>query len=137
MDSKSRPAPTTPDRRAGARSVAEIWMELRAHLERRSIELNAEVHSYPSPIARCDDQLPKLLEQRARMVRLLRAATELGAEPAARSAEADWLDRLQEFLAGPDVATDDDAEVELRSRLSAALAQVRHDTNAQEQERKE
>ena len=112
-------------------------MELRAHLERRSIELNAEVHSYPSPIARCDDQLPKLLEQRARVVRLLRAATELDAAPAARSAEADWLDRLQEFLAGPDVATDDDAEVELRSRLSAALAQVRHDTNAQGQERKE
>jgi hypothetical protein len=98
---------------------------MRNHLERRGIELNAEVHSYPSPIARCDDQLPKLLEQRARVVRLLKAANELGAGSAAASVEAGWLDRVQGFLSGADAASaDDEAEIELQSRLSAALAQA-------------
>ena len=109
-----------------AQSAADLWTELRRHLERRSSELNAEIRAYPSPIARCDDQLPKLLEQRARAVRLLHAAIELDAPPAA---SATWLERLQEFLSGPDAATDDDAEAELRSRLGAALARRRHKAN--------
>jgi hypothetical protein len=118
MDSKYRS-------NAPAPSVADTWTELRGLLERRSIELNAEVHSYPSPIARCDDQLPKLLEQRARVVRLLKAADELGGGPGAASVESDWLERLQGFLSGPDATSaDEDAEIELRSRLSAALAQA-------------
>ena len=115
--------------RLGAGSVAEIWTNLRGHLERRSTELNAEIRAYPSPIARCDDQLPKLLEQRARAVRVLKAAIELDAVPAAGSAEVAWVERLRQFLTGVDAATDDDAEAELRSRLSVALARVSQQTN--------
>jgi len=125
MDSKYRPNAPVSGSRSGALSVADTWTELRNHLERRGIDLNAEVHSYPSPIARCDDQLPKLLEQRARVVRVLRGANELGAGSAAASVDAGWLERLQGFLSGPDAASaDDEAEIELRSRLSAALAQA-------------
>ena len=125
MDSKYRRNAPVSGSRSGALSVADTWTELRSHLERRGIELNAEVHSYPSPIARCDDQLPKLLEQRARVVRVLKVANELGAGSAAASVDAGWLERLQGFLSGPDAASaDDEAEIELRSRLSAALAQA-------------
>jgi len=112
-----------------AQTAIDLWTELLRHLERRSTELNAEIRAYPSPIARCDDQLPKLLEQRARAVRLLNAAIELGATPAASAAEATWLDRLQGFLSGPDAATDDDAEAELRSRLSVSLGQRRQEAH--------
>jgi hypothetical protein len=126
MDSKYRS-------NASAPSVADAWTELRSHLERRGIELNAEVHSYPSPIARCDDQLPKLLEQRARVVWLLKAANELGGTPAAASVDAGWLERLQGFLSGRDaVSADDEAEIELRSRLSAALAQALRTADSKE-----
>ena len=125
MDSKYSPNAPVSDSRAGASSVADTWTELRSHLERRASELNAEVRSYPSPIARCDDQLPKLLEQRARVIRLLKAANELGAGSAAASVDAGWLERLHGFLSGPDAASaDDEAEIELRSRLSAALARA-------------
>ncbi|MGE5130821.1 MAG: hypothetical protein ACM3IK_14380 [Sphingomonadaceae bacterium] len=36
-------------------------------LERRLAELSAEVRNYPTPIARCDEQLPALIEERARV----------------------------------------------------------------------
>jgi hypothetical protein len=38
---------------------------VREYLERRVELLNDEVRRYPTPIARCDDQLTGLLEQRA------------------------------------------------------------------------
>jgi len=124
MEADIRPMESTSGAMDGiAESVAGIWMRLRAHLERRSTELNAEVRGYPTPIARCDDQLPKLLEQRARAVRLLKIAVELDSLPA-RPAEDAWLDRARQFLSGPDAATDDDIEAMLRSRLSAALARL-------------
>jgi len=125
MNPKRRSTAPLPDDLAAAPSIADTWTELRSHLERRSIELNAEVHSYPSPIARCDEQLPKLLDQRARVVRLLKAANELGAGSAPASMDAGWLESLQGFLSLADAASaDDEAEIELRSRLSTALAQA-------------
>ena len=39
-----------------------------AYLERRLAELNEEVRHYPGPIARCDQHLPALLEERARLL---------------------------------------------------------------------
>ena len=39
-----------------------------AHLERRLAELNEEIRTYPGPIARCDQHLPALLEERARII---------------------------------------------------------------------
>jgi hypothetical protein len=38
------------------------------YLLRRLEELNAEIRSYPGPIARCDQQLPALLEERSKIV---------------------------------------------------------------------
>ena len=40
-------------------------------LQRRLILLNEEIRGYPTPIARCDEQLAALLEERARLVELL------------------------------------------------------------------
>jgi hypothetical protein len=37
-------------------------------LERRIAELSEEIRHYPGPIARCDEQLPALIEERARLL---------------------------------------------------------------------
>jgi hypothetical protein len=42
--------------------------EDRRRLERRLDELSREVRDYPTPIARCDEQLAALLEERARVL---------------------------------------------------------------------
>ena len=39
-----------------------------ADLERRIAELSDEIRHYPGPIARCDEHLPALLEERARLI---------------------------------------------------------------------
>jgi hypothetical protein len=39
-----------------------------AHLEQRLARLNDEIRHYPGPIARCDEHLPALLEERARIL---------------------------------------------------------------------
>jgi len=39
-----------------------------AYLEQRLAELNREIRHYPGPIARCDEHLPALLEERARLM---------------------------------------------------------------------
>lgn len=46
-------------------------------LERRVAELAEEARTYPGPIARCDDQLPALLERRGRAQEALAAARRL------------------------------------------------------------
>ena len=46
-------------------------------IERRLAELSREIRGYPTPIARCDEQLAALLEERARLIeRLERPACE-------------------------------------------------------------
>ena len=39
-----------------------------AYLEQKLAELNEEIRTYPGPIARCDQHLPALLEERARLM---------------------------------------------------------------------
>jgi hypothetical protein len=39
-----------------------------AWAERRIAELSEEIRRYPGPIARCDEHLPALLEERARLI---------------------------------------------------------------------
>ena len=39
-----------------------------AHVKQRPAELNEEIRHYPGPIARCDQHLPALLEERARIM---------------------------------------------------------------------
>jgi hypothetical protein len=51
---------------------------MRAGLERRIAELSREIRDYPTPIARCDEQLAGLLEERARAVELLEKLDEQG-----------------------------------------------------------
>jgi len=41
---------------------------MRVELERRIAELSAEIRGYPGPIARCDEQLSALIEERARLL---------------------------------------------------------------------
>src|SRR5206468_10810322 len=89
-------------------SVSGAWEALRRHLEARNRELNAEVAHYPTPIARCDVQLSKLLEQRARLYRELDGAASIGAlAPAAEGAFAHWLDRGEPFGLSAQAACDD------------------------------
>ena len=40
-------------------------------LEQRLAELCREIRDYPTPIARCDEQLTALLEERARLLQRL------------------------------------------------------------------
>ena len=46
--------------------------EDRLMLERRFEELCAQVREYPTPIARCDEQLPALIEERRRVLEELK-----------------------------------------------------------------
>lgn len=50
-----------------------------AALERRIAELSAEIRHYPTPIARCDEQLAALLAERSRLMAQLDEATRDGA----------------------------------------------------------
>src|SRR5437773_6651877 len=115
-------APARADPSPGA--IIECWSELERYLERRSRELNAEVRGYPTPIARCDDQLPKLLEQRARANEQLQLAR--AADATAPSIWSDpWLEARRQVLASPMVIEDDETESAIRARLRAALLTFR------------
>ena len=57
---------------------------MKAALERRLAELNAEIRHYPTPIARCDLPLPALIEERALVMKQLEQINENGScSPAA------------------------------------------------------
>jgi chorismate mutase len=45
-------------------------------LERRLAELNEEIRTYPGPIARCDEHLPALIEERQKLMKELANATQ-------------------------------------------------------------
>src|SRR5258706_5865043 len=97
-------------------SVIDCWSELERYLERRSRKRNAEVRGYPTQIACCDDQLPKLLEQRARANEQLKLAR--AADAAAPSIWSDpWLEARSRVLAIPMVIEDDETESAIRARL--------------------
>ena len=53
-----------------------------AWLEQRIAEISEEIRNYPTPIARCDQHLAALLEERARLISRL--------EKQSCSAEALW-----------------------------------------------
>ncbi|MEO8718882.1 MAG: hypothetical protein ABI423_11755 [Burkholderiales bacterium] len=48
-------------------------MSTLAELRRRIDALSQEIRNYPTPIARCDEQLTQLLEERARLLAQLEA----------------------------------------------------------------
>ena len=44
---------------------------MRVELEKRLAESSEEIRNYPTPIARCDEQLTGLLEERAKIIKSL------------------------------------------------------------------
>lgn len=76
---------TDPRRRVDAELIGSLRSALRRYLERRVELLNEEVRHYPTPIARCDDQLTGLLEQRASAAAQLQRLSSLGDEDFART----------------------------------------------------
>ncbi len=58
-------------------TITDAWARILADLERRARDLDEEVRRYPGPIARCDDQLPGLIEQRVRAWELVKRARAL------------------------------------------------------------
>jgi hypothetical protein len=111
---------TPPRRTASSREIAAAWTALRDYLARLGRELSDEVRHYPSPIARCDVQLTKLIEERTRAIEQLRVLT--GSDPR-RSQGA--LASLESLLVQPQVHPDDELEGAIRSRLSAAIEALR------------
>jgi chorismate mutase len=44
---------------------------MRAELQHRTEQLSREIRCYPTPIARCDEQLTGLIEERAKLLQQL------------------------------------------------------------------
>jgi hypothetical protein len=65
--------------------------ESRRSLERRLAELSEEIRQYPTPIARCDEQLADLLERRARLLAELRQAGERQTAASGCTPEGIWV----------------------------------------------
>src|SRR5690348_12949407 len=78
---------------------AAAWAALRRHVETRNCEINAEIAHYPTPIARCDVQLSKLLEQRARVYRELARIEAIGDPSSASIASSEWMRSVERFIA--------------------------------------
>ena len=76
--------------------VDTAWRDLRDHLERRARELADEVRAYPSPIARCDDQLPWLIAERSRAIEVARLAADMETKRTALP-ESEWQARLSQL----------------------------------------
>ena len=100
-------------------AIEAAWMTLRERLEARGRELHEEVRNYPTPIARCDEQLTKAIEDRDLAFRRLRGADELDLMRE-RVARDRWLARLGEFVAGLEM-TDDEVAAVTRERLLGLL----------------
>ncbi len=121
-------ASTSGSRRAARRTAAPfadpapawtaLWSRLHAHMQARAAELNAEVRHYPGPIARCDDQLPKLLDQRAHAMSLLKRL-----EEAAPQGHPDAT--ATRVLLAACGMSDDALEMKLRVELNEALDAAR------------
>ena len=94
----------------------DALLALQALLERRASELSDEVAHYPTPIARCDEQLPRLIEQRGEALgrlRALRAITQPEATDVATPAVA--VEALLDGYGRPE----DDEERALVSSIEA------------------
>jgi hypothetical protein len=99
--------------------VEDAWTTLRRRLRSRSLALYDEVRTYPTPIARCDEQLTKAIEERDAAFRSTRLADELDRARHA-GARHEWLPRLRAFVACV-AADDDEGTAAACRRLLAAL----------------
>jgi predicted component of type VI protein secretion system len=94
-------------------SIPALWADLQRHLQGRVARLNDEISHYPTPIARCDQHLAALLEQRSALYGRLQQMDELAAA----------IRALESFLAAPADNTDD-LETALRAQLKDALSRL-------------
>jgi len=78
--------------------ISSLCGALRKYLERQVELLNEEVRNYPTPIARCDDQLTGLLEQRASAAAQLQRLHLLGDQDLARADGVALAGELIELL---------------------------------------
>ena len=65
--------------------------EPRHVLERHLAELSDEIRNYPTPIARCDEQLLDLLERRSRVLEELRTLDEHPRVASGCTEEGIWI----------------------------------------------
>lgn len=100
-----------------------VRSEFKTFLEYLSKDLSEEVRHYPTPIARCDEQLTKLIEQRAQAFQLLHRVDETG-QADARPASSELLAAAQDFLDMPDFDRSNTNEQTIRSHLKTALAKM-------------
>src|SRR4249920_2829822 len=101
-----RERPPEPKAMVATDSPFEAWETLRRYLESRSSALTEEVRHYPTPIARCEEQLSKLIEQRAHaLVQLRRMAEHDSGEGANR--ERPSLVFVQKFIDSYDPSDDE------------------------------
>ena len=71
-------------------ATTQLCREIRACLEHRAAALSEAVRTYPTPIARCDEQLADLLERRARVLAALRSKQDEPA-PSGCTQEGIWV----------------------------------------------
>jgi hypothetical protein len=100
--------------------VEAAWAALRSHLEIHSRELYEQVRTYPTPIARCDIQLTRAIEERDAAFRRLWRADELDVLRTQLGRDA-WCAALREFVADAGLSGDQ-AAVAAREGLLVALA---------------
>lgn len=103
-----------------ADSPESLWEEVKDFLKRRGKLLNQEVRNYPTPIARCDDQLTDLLERRARAVNDVRRMDALAGQTLSRR---DYVALIREFIDSPSYSRDE-TENSLKARLTAQLLEL-------------
>ena len=65
--------------------------DARRSLERQLAELSEEIRHYPTPIARCDEQLADLLERRARVLAALTEAEQRQPAASGCTPEGIWV----------------------------------------------
>lgn len=99
--------------------IDAAWSALRQCLESRARELDQDVRSYPTPIARCDEQLTRAIELRDAAFRQIRFAGELDRLRAA-GAHEQWLAHVREFVSRLG-SIDDEAVAATREQIGAVL----------------
>ncbi|HEY1328375.1 MAG TPA: hypothetical protein VGI14_15645 [Casimicrobiaceae bacterium] len=93
-------------------------------LARRTAALIDEVAHYPTPIARCDEQLTQLIEQRTQAVARLRALRNVAAAARHTPPHA-WLAQVARWLdnyPSPEDADEAASVAHLRSAAASAIA---------------
>ena len=102
-------------------ALRPIGEEIRRHLVDRINATNEEIRDYPTPIARCDEQLTQLIEQRTGIFRELRR---LDAAADKSLVGSDYAALIEECIGSPAFANEEAAQA-IRTRLAAALSRMR------------